>query len=309
MCLIYKNVKKKTRKKFEKLAESIFKQLIKNPEYETVEHNVQLDGADGKRQFDVIVKSENVGINILTVIECKDYNKKVPISIIDEFHSKLLDVNANKGIVISRKGFSSKAISKAKRLGITLCIADETENDNWQSIVDLPIVLEEIHLIHLNINVQVRSDSEPTIDFDSIIKINDQNLVELIKSKWKNNEFDLNFDTKEQILKFPELKKPHKIRTKNNEFFELENLEINCNTKRFYFVTSTSKLKNTQILDYIIEGKQMIFVDINSLKDSSLNLQKISKQDLKNIPSNYGQIRVLPPLDLQPSNFLARKID
>ena len=53
----------------------------------------------------------------------------------------------------------------------------------------------------------------------------------------------------------------------------------------------------------------MIFIDINSLKDSSLNLQKISKQDLKNIPSNYGQIRVLPPLDLQPSNFLARKID
>ena len=182
-------MKKKTGKKFEKLAESIFKQLIKNPNYETVEHNVLLDGADGKRQFDVIVKSENVGINILTVIECKDYNKKVPISIIDEFHSKLLDVNANKGIVISRKGFSSKAISKAKRLGITLCIADETENDNWQSILDLPIVLEEIHLIHLNINVQVRSDSEPTIDFDSIIKINDQNLVELIKSKWKNNEF------------------------------------------------------------------------------------------------------------------------
>lgn len=302
-------MKKKTGKKFEKLAESIFKKLIKNPEYEFVEQNILLDGADGKRQIDVLVRYESLGIETITVIECKDYNKKIPISIIDEFHSKLLDVRANKGIIVSRKGFSSMSISKAKRLGISLCTADETENDNWESIIDLPLVFEEIHLIDLNVLVHIESDGDLRIDIDSLTKINDKNLIELIQGKWRNNEFQLNFDKKVQILTFPELSKPYKVKTKDDKIYELLNLEISCNTRRYYYLTSTSKLKNTQILDYITEGKQMIFIDVNSLKDTGLKVQKISISELKQLPSKYGQIRILPPLNLLPNNFTSKKID
>src|SRR5690606_23782735 len=113
----------------------IFKKLIKNPAYENVEHNVKLNGSDGTRQIDVLVSSESVGIKFLTIIECRDFKNKLSISSIDGFHSKLVDVKANKGIIISRKGFSSKAISKAKRLGISLCTADETEKEGWQSLI------------------------------------------------------------------------------------------------------------------------------------------------------------------------------
>jgi hypothetical protein len=54
--------KKNTGLEFEKLAESIFNKLIKNPKYEKVEHNIKLEGADGLRQIDVLISNETIGI-------------------------------------------------------------------------------------------------------------------------------------------------------------------------------------------------------------------------------------------------------
>lgn len=301
-------MKKKTGKKFEKLTESIFKKLIKNTEFERVEHNVMLEGADGKRQIDVLVTSESIGIEFITVIECKDYNKKISISTLDGFHSKLVDVKANKGILISRKGFSSKAISKAKRLGITLCTADETENENWESLIDLPVILEEIHLIDLNLESRFTFPREMTVDLESFIEINGHNMVELIQNKWKRNEFDIDYDQKDQKLTFPELEKPYTVKNSAGEKFEIESLEILCNIRRFYFLTSTSKMRNTQILDYIIEGKRLIWIDVNSLSDTDLKIQKISGRELNQLGQDFLKIRILPHIDLKPENMAIRKI-
>lgn len=302
-------MKKKTGKKFEKLAESIFSKLIKNPNYERVEHNVLLNGVDGERQIDVLVTSQSVGIEFKTIIECRDYNKKLSISNIDGFHSKLLDVNANKGILISRKGFSSKSISKAKRLGITLCTADETEEDNWESIIDLPILFEEIHLVDLELKVTLDVNRTIHVHRDSILEINGQDMVELIRRKWSNDEFQIDYENNEQILTFPELSKPYTIKTKEVEKFELMDLQITCNIDRLFYLTSTSKLKNTQILDNITEGKRQIFVDVNSLRDTNLNVQKISREQLKQLPTNYPRIRILPHLNLEKNNFVAERQD
>lgn len=303
MCIIFYRVKKKTGKKFEKLAESIFKKLIRNPDYEKVEHNVMVDGEDGKRQIDVLVKSETVGQIIITAIECRDYNKKLPVSNIDGFHSKLLDIRANKGIIISRKGFSSKSISKAKRLGITLCTADETEEDNWESIIDLPVILEELHLIDFNINVRYSSIFESKISVDSILQINGLNLVELIKNKWKNDEFEIAYDNNTQSFKFPEFDESLSSKTIEGKEFPILSLNLTAKIKKDLYLTSTSKLKNTQILDNITEGKRNVFIDVNSVKEKNFPVQKISKNDLENLSNELPMIRILPHLNVDRTNF------
>lgn len=295
-------MKKKTGKKFEKLTESIFQKLVRHPEFERVEHNVLLEGADGKRQIDVLVRSETFGMNLTTVIECKDYNKKIPVSVVDGFHSKLMDVRANKGILISRKGFSSKTFSKAKRLGITLCTADETENENWKSIIDLPVILDELHLVDFNINIKYHSAFETKINIDSVLQINGVDLVELIKEKWRTNKFEEAYDNNSNTFKFPELKEPFTSKTIENKEFPILSLAITSKIKRDLFLTTTSKLKNTQILDNITDGKKHVFIDVNSIVDKNLQVQRISRGDLKNYP-NWPMIRLLPHLEITKENF------
>lgn len=114
---------KNTGKSFERFVYEIYKVLTKDNQFSSVEHNVKLEGKDGPRQIDVLLRMHVANAEILIIIECRDYAKRLDVIQIDAFDSKLRDVNASKGILVSRKGFSSTARAKAARLGIILCQA------------------------------------------------------------------------------------------------------------------------------------------------------------------------------------------
>ena len=54
-------MKKISGKEFEALTEEIYRQLVKNTEFEKVERNVRIDGPDGKRQIDILLTVETMG--------------------------------------------------------------------------------------------------------------------------------------------------------------------------------------------------------------------------------------------------------
>jgi DNA-binding XRE family transcriptional regulator len=112
-------------REFELLTEDIFLKLRNDERFEQVERNVIINGPDGPREIDVLLTTESFGIKIRTVVECKDFKTKVGVGIIDSIVSKMQDVGASKGIVVSRSGFSSQAIAKAKRNGLSLFTAHE----------------------------------------------------------------------------------------------------------------------------------------------------------------------------------------
>ena len=69
-----------------------------------------------KRQIDVIVRQHDDDENVnICVIECKHYAKKINVKIIDSFIGCLEDVGANKGILVSEKGFTKAAINRAHK--------------------------------------------------------------------------------------------------------------------------------------------------------------------------------------------------
>ena len=79
----------------------------------------------------------------MTIIECKDHVSKIPVKLIDELHSKMQDVNANKAVLVSRMGFTDGAKKKAKRLGISLCTAHSAAKEEWKFRLSIPIILIE----------------------------------------------------------------------------------------------------------------------------------------------------------------------
>jgi len=84
-----------------------------------VEVHKKIDIARGSTEFDVyaIVKDKYKAI---CICECKYWNHKVNQEVIDSFRSRLNDIGANLGIVISKIGFQSGCYEKIKFTNIKL---------------------------------------------------------------------------------------------------------------------------------------------------------------------------------------------
>lgn len=69
-----------------------------------------------KRQIDVLIKLQKDDVVTSTIIvECKHYGKKINVKIVDSFIGCLEDVSAEKGILVSEKGFTKAAINRAHK--------------------------------------------------------------------------------------------------------------------------------------------------------------------------------------------------
>lgn len=73
-----------------------------------------------EREFDVVLRGKMGPYEVLGIVECKDYSRKIDVKIIDAFQTKANSVNASVKIIFSKQGFSSNAIKLAFKYGINL---------------------------------------------------------------------------------------------------------------------------------------------------------------------------------------------
>jgi hypothetical protein len=62
-----------------------------------------------QRQIDVGIVGTMAGVELLGVIECKYFSKRVDVKVFEGFISFLEDVKANFGIVITNEGYTEAA--------------------------------------------------------------------------------------------------------------------------------------------------------------------------------------------------------
>jgi hypothetical protein len=85
----------------------------------TIERGVRIQNRLGiPREFDVTVRGEFAGHQMLGVIECKDWADKVGTPELDAFIQKSSDINANFRLIVSPKGFTGPALIQAKDAGV-----------------------------------------------------------------------------------------------------------------------------------------------------------------------------------------------
>ena len=108
---------------YERFTQEIYQQLVDSDVVKatTVQHNVKLIGRSGqKHQIDVYWEYEIAGNMHKVAIECKNYNKSVPLSVVQGFKGVLDDLNGVNGIIVTKKGFQIGAKQYAKEWGYTL---------------------------------------------------------------------------------------------------------------------------------------------------------------------------------------------
>ncbi|MCB9235800.1 MAG: restriction endonuclease [Bacteroidia bacterium] len=105
---------KKKDRDFEKLVAAISDSLSGNSNT-TVLHNQILTDVDGiNRQIDVLIEtSDSQTVTERIAVECKNWNENVKLEQVDAFLFKIGKLNIPKGIVVSKKGFQSGAITRA----------------------------------------------------------------------------------------------------------------------------------------------------------------------------------------------------
>ncbi len=108
---------------YEKFAQEIYQGLVDVDVVKTtdVKHNVKLVGKSGQaHQIDVYWEYEIAGVKHKVAIECKNYNKAVPIGKVRDFYGLLVDLNNVVGIMVTKVGYQKGAKGYASYYGISL---------------------------------------------------------------------------------------------------------------------------------------------------------------------------------------------
>lgn len=124
---------------FEENVFCAIQKLVNSPNFLISEPNVRVrrkakyysKDRDAEIEFEIAVEKyladpdENPALHpsMIIIVECKDYKKPVSVDELEEFHSKLQQIGADKtkGIMVTRTGaFQKSALSYALAKGITL---------------------------------------------------------------------------------------------------------------------------------------------------------------------------------------------
>lgn len=125
-----------TGREFELLVKKALEKEFKKSDFPIeIFHLQKFRAADGySYEIDISYKFSIADIEYWTIVECKYWDQNISRDILNNIHSKLLDLKAHKGIVVSKKGFQSGAIAFAKHHNIGLIkIANEDEIERYSN--------------------------------------------------------------------------------------------------------------------------------------------------------------------------------
>jgi len=126
---------------FEKVIEKLQKAFLPNAE---VKWNEKIEGSlsKTKRQCDVTIRQVVEGQELLTVVECKQWNKKVGVTTVSAFSVFKEDVGADLAIMVSSKGFTESAKNIANCKGIDLYTFRDTKKEDWPNGLRVPVTID-----------------------------------------------------------------------------------------------------------------------------------------------------------------------
>ncbi len=129
--------------------EAIVARLQKSFSSGLVTTNDKLMGRNSgvRRQIDVAIRADVGGEELLIIVECKKWTRKVDVQAVESFAGVKDDVSAHLGIMVSTKGFSKAATNTAKAKNISLYRYEDTLKEGWPSGLKTHLLVEFWELV------------------------------------------------------------------------------------------------------------------------------------------------------------------
>lgn len=120
---------------YERLVRDIYQAIQQTDGLDTVQllHNQRIEGKSGLRhQVDIYWERKTKGKLSRVAIECKYYSRRVEIGKVRDFFGVLSDIGEIQGILVTKVGFGSGAITFADHYGIQLKEIRFPQHQDWQ---------------------------------------------------------------------------------------------------------------------------------------------------------------------------------
>lgn len=164
-------MKKRKWEKFEDNSYEIVQSL--NPQAQ-VYINVHIDGklSKVKRQVDVqLVRPEEYEF---IAFECKDYGRPLDVPIVEAFNTKLQDIGAKKGAIVSNSPYTEASQNMASALGIDLLNLVDTKNKNIRAKLYASLLLSDTSVKSFRLRIKSSSPQiSLPLDIRQVIFVNE----------------------------------------------------------------------------------------------------------------------------------------
>jgi hypothetical protein len=84
-----------------------------------------------RREHDVLLRIQTSHHETLIAIECRDRSRKITVNDVESFYMKCSDTGVDQGVMVSSKGFSKTALSKAKFRNIRTLLLSDAQAFSW----------------------------------------------------------------------------------------------------------------------------------------------------------------------------------
>ncbi len=108
----------------------------------TRDEKLKGNGSGRARQIDICIRTTIGTENVLIIVECKKWNRKVDVQAVEAFAMVIKDVGAQIGVMVSTAGFSKAAYQRAEGENISLYKYKDTLNETWPSGLETNVLLE-----------------------------------------------------------------------------------------------------------------------------------------------------------------------
>ena len=113
---------------YEHLTAFIFRDLLENQVplgqgsrgFKVLHRNRYIGKSGQKHEIDVSFSFELAGLRFLVLIECKLYSRPVDVSDVLTFYARIVDIGAQKGVMVTTEGYRKGAKQFAEANGIAL---------------------------------------------------------------------------------------------------------------------------------------------------------------------------------------------
>lgn len=120
----------------------------------STEVNASLTEPNGAvHAIDVAARRTVAGVDLLWIVECKYWNRPVDMGAVRDLRTLVLDLGADRGLLMSESGFQSGAILTARQKNITLTGLDDLRANAADEILAARVAVAEKSLMDLSLRV------------------------------------------------------------------------------------------------------------------------------------------------------------
>lgn len=156
--------------RFEKLVARIQHDLSPGAQ---VRHNERIRGHKTRvlRQIDVTVRTQVGQFPLLIAFECKDLSRPANVNHVEAFAGLLEDIGANKGVLVSARGFTKAAKRRSAEAGIDVYRLVDAEDHDWKTYATIPILFHDNILVKSYFTLHFSCPPESGFEADDFEKV------------------------------------------------------------------------------------------------------------------------------------------